>query len=46
MGLQPRVEQAVTFIMNKLFPYGDHIIAALFPGGIDFKCPAVKVLLP
>jgi 20S proteasome subunit beta 2 len=45
-GLQPRVEQAVTFMVNKLFPYAGHISAGFVVGGVDFKGPAVFRVSP
>jgi 20S proteasome subunit beta 2 len=45
-GLQPRVEQAATFIVNQLFPYGGHIHASLIIGGVDFKGPSIYGLTP
>jgi 20S proteasome subunit beta 2 len=45
-GLQPRVEQAVTFLVNKLFPYGGHLSAALIVGGVDFKGPSIFSVSP
>ena len=45
-GMQPRVEQAASFLVNKLFPYGGHISAALILGGYDFNGPSVYSISP
>lgn len=45
-GIQPRVEQAASILINKLFPYGGYISAALILGGVDFTGPSVYSISP
>jgi 20S proteasome subunit beta 2 len=45
-GLQPRVEQAATFLVNHLYEHGGYIEASLLLGGVDFKGPAIYGILP
>ena len=45
-GMQPRVEQAASILVNKLFPYGGYISAALILGGYDFNGPSVYSISP
>lgn len=45
-GMQPRVEQAATILVNKLFNYGGYISAALILGGVDHNGPSVYNISP
>jgi 20S proteasome subunit beta 2 len=45
-AMQPRVEQAATILVNRLFKYGGYISAALIVAGVDFKGPSIYALSP
>jgi 20S proteasome subunit beta 2 len=45
-GLQPRVVQAATWLVNKLFPYGGYIGAYYIVGGYDITGPSVIAVSP
>jgi 20S proteasome subunit beta 2 len=45
-GFQPRVEQAVAFLVNHLFEYGGYIEASLIVAGVDFSGPSVHGIFP